>query len=126
MAWWQPAYYTTNEELEKEIDRYFDITPEDEIAITWLAIFLWFKTRQSLIHYECKPEFLDTIKEAKTKIEFAYEKRLIKRGNGWDIFALKNFDWKDRFENDNTNVNTDVSDTLSLEQKKLIAQRFNG
>lgn len=125
MPAWRPAFYTNKEELEKELDRYFEDTPENEIAITWLALFLWFTSRQALINYEEKPEFIDTIKRAKMKVELAYEKRLIARGNWWDVFALKNFDWKDKFENDNNNnnLNTDTHD-LSDEQKKLIAQRW--
>lgn len=125
MAWGRPAFYTNREELEKELDRYFEETPENEIAITWLALFLWFTSRQALINYEEKPEFIDTIKRAKMRVELAYEKRLIARGNGWDVFALKNFDWKDKFETDNRNdnLNTDSHD-LSDEQKKLIAQRW--
>ncbi len=125
MPAWRPATYTNKEELEKEIDRYFEETPNDEITITWLALFLWFSERKSLIDYSWKEEFLHTIKKAKMRVEHAYEKRLVARWNGWDVFALKNFDWKDKFETDNRNdnLNTDAHD-LSDEQKKLIAQRW--
>jgi len=126
MAWWQPAYYTTNEELEKEIDRYFEEVEIDKWTITWLWLYLWFKSRQSLLNYECKPEYLDTIKKAKFMVEYSYELDLKAKGNSWTIFALKNFEWKDKFEHDNNNANADVSDILTPEQKKLIAQRFNG
>lgn len=125
MAWGRPPFYETVEELEASIKNYFETTPENEIAITWLALHLWFTSRQALINYEEKEEFVDTIKKAKMKVELAYEKRLINRGNWWDVFALKNFDWKDKFETDNRNdnLNTDTQD-LSPEQKKLIAQRW--
>lgn len=126
MKVWRPAFYETNEQLEKEIDRYFNETQDDDIAITWLALFLWFTSRAALLNYEEKPEFVNTIKKAKFMVELMYEKRLIKRGNGWDIFALKNFDWKDKFENDNNNANADVTDVLTPEQKRIIASRFNG
>lgn len=109
MTAWQPAYYTNKEELQKEIDRYFENTPNDEIAITGLALFLWFTSRQALINYQDKDEYFDTIKKAKLRVELAYEKRLITRGNGWDVFALKNFDWTDKQEIDQRNLNIDTT-----------------
>lgn len=105
----RPATYTTKEELEKEIDRYFVETQQDEIAITGLALFLWFTSRQALINYQEKEEFVDTIKRAKMRVELAYEKRLIARGNGWDVFALKNFDWTDKQELDTRNLNIETT-----------------
>jgi len=109
MTAWQPAYYTNKEELQTEIDRYFEETPNDEIAITGLALFLWFTSRQALINYQNKDEYFDTIKRAKMRVELAYEKRLIARGNGWDVFALKNFDWTDKQEIDQRNLNIDTT-----------------
>ena len=63
--------------------------------ITDLALFLN-TTRETLMEYSERDGFVDTIKKAKTMIESAYEDRLINRGNGGDIFALKNFNWKDQ------------------------------
>lgn len=41
------------------------------------------------------------------------------------IFHLKNnFDWKDKSEVENKNLNVDVSETLTDNQKKLIAKRI--
>lgn len=124
--WGRPAFYTTKEELEKELDRYFEETPISEWTVTWLALFLWFTTRQWLLNYECKPEFVDPIKKAKCMVEYSYELDLKAKGNTWTIFALKNFDWKDKFENENKNDNTnvDVSSELSPEQKQAIASRW--
>lgn len=125
MPAWKPAYYTNVEELSKELDRYFAETPISEWTITWLWLFLGFNSRQSLLNYECKPEYVDTIKNAKMKVEYSYELDLKAKGNTWTIFALKNFDWKDKFENENKNDNLNTnSDSLSDEQKKLIAQRW--
>jgi len=94
----RPATYTTPEDLEKELDRYFKETEIKEWTVTWLAIFLGFTTRQALINYECKPDFVDAIKKAKLKVEYSYELDLKEKGNSWTIFALKNFDWKDKTE----------------------------
>lgn len=111
MAAGRPATYTTKEELQTEIDRYFEETPNDEIAITGLALFLGFNSRQTLINYNEREEFVDTIKKAKMRVELAYEKRLIARGNGWDVFALKNFDWTDKQEIDQRNLNIETTPT---------------
>lgn len=111
MTAWRPATYTNKEELQAEIDRYFEETPNDEVTITGLALFLWFTSRQAIMNYQEKEEFVDTIKRAKMKVEQAYEKRLIARGNGWDVFALKNFDWTDKQEIDQRNLNIDTTPT---------------
>jgi hypothetical protein len=89
--------FQTVEELEKGIQAYFDVEPWENWTITGLAIALD-TSRKVLFEYESKAEFSNTIKKAKTYIEHAYEKRLIRRGNGGDIFALKNFGWKDKQE----------------------------
>lgn len=109
MQEWRPPFYETKEQLEEAIKDYFDTTLENEVTITWLALHLWFSERKSLIDYAEKPEFVHTIKKAKLKVEQAYEKRLIARGNGWDVFALKNFDWTDRQEIDQRNLNIETT-----------------
>lgn len=126
MLVWRPAFYTTKEELEKELDRYFEEVPMKDWTVTWLAIFLWFTSRQALDNYENKAEFVDPIKKAKFKVEHSYEVSLRETGRTGDIFALKNFWWKDKqeIEWDMKNTNMDVTDWTTLEQKKLIAQLF--
>lgn len=93
----RPLKFKTPEELQSKIDVYFNSTPKEEWTITGLALELD-TDRFTLIHYEERPEFVDAVKRAKLKVEHAYELRLIKRGNGGDIFALKNFDWTDKSE----------------------------
>lgn len=108
-----PPYYDNVVDLQKGIDDYFAKTPENRITVTGLALHLGFTTRQGLLNYEEKPEFVDSIKRAKLKVEQAYENRLIDRGNGGDIFALKNFDWKDK-----TEVDQSITDKTILAQLK--------
>lgn len=72
-----------------------------DFKITDLAIFLN-TSRETLLDYQEKDEYSDTIKKAKLRIESGYEDRLINRGNSGDIFALKNFNWKDKTEQDIT------------------------
>lgn len=99
----RPLNFKTVEELQEKIDNYFNSCNEESepITITGLALALG-TTRETLCEYEERDEFVDTVKTAKLRVQHAYEKRLVKRGNGGDIFALKNFGWKDKSEVDNT------------------------
>lgn len=103
MTQYKPLKFKTVEELQKKIDDYFESCNEEfePITITGLALALD-TSRETLCNYEEKAEYFDTIKRAKLRVQHAYEKRLVKRGNGGDIFALKNFGWVDKTEVDNT------------------------
>ena len=99
----RPRKYGTVEEMQAVIDRYFALCEDtkEPLTITGLALALDFTSRQALINCEGYTDingnkFVDTIKRAKLKIEQAYELRNIARGNGGDIFALKQFDWTDK------------------------------
>ncbi len=121
--WWRPAFYKTPQELEKAIDDFFELFILDENIIylenkswevtwwdfrkvptvTWLALHLWFKSRQSLLDYDWKKwdekaEFSDLIKRARLMIENFNEERLLQGKWYWPgvMFNLKNnFSWKD-------------------------------
>ena len=95
----RPLKFETVEELQAKIDLYFETCPKDEWTITGLALALD-TYRQTLCNYEEKDEFLDTIKKAKLRVENGYEIDLKKSGRTGTIFALKNFDWKDKTEQD--------------------------
>ena len=107
---WRPLKFKTVEDLQKKIEEYFDETSMEDYTITWLSLFLWFNSRNSLLNYEERPEFLGTIKRAKQMIEHSYEIDLKKHWRTWTIFALKNFEWKDKTEVDN-NITWDLKVT---------------
>lgn len=109
----RPRMYDSPEELQKKIDEYFDIGcntrkifagPKDnpiEITvkiptITGLVLYCGFCDRSSFYEYEQFPEFTDTIKNARTRIEQDYEEDLKKGLGAGAIFALKNFGWIDK------------------------------
>lgn len=99
----RPPMYKTAEEMQLVIDDYFD--GEEIHTVCGLALALRFDSRQSLINYEGKDEFLDTIKRAKMRIEAEYEGRLVsgKANVAGLIFNLKNnFSWKDAQQHDLT------------------------
>lgn len=97
----RPLKFPNLEALQERIAEYFDKTPKDEWTITGLALALD-TYRQTLVNYEHKDEFVDAIKKAKQKVENGYEIDLKKHGRSGTIFALKNFDWKDKSETDIT------------------------
>lgn len=92
----RPLKFKSVEELQEKIDAYFASCDEENepITITGLALALD-TSRDILCNYENRDEFSNAIKMAKLRVENAYEKRLVRRGNGGDVFALKNFGWKD-------------------------------
>jgi hypothetical protein len=103
----RPLKFKTVEELQSKIDAYFETTPKEEWTITGLAIALD-TFRKVLIDYESGKydeedrDFSNTVKKAKHLVENSYEIDLKKHGRTGTIFALKNFDWKDKNETDIT------------------------
>ena len=113
----RPPTFTKAEEMQKEIDQYFEqfnrrITPSEVVSgdiqlpmfgeqrptITGLVLFLGFCGRQSFYDYEKNPEFSYTVKNARARIENIYEQMLGSKYSTGAIFALKNFEWTDKQE----------------------------
>ena len=113
----RPLKYTDINKLQQDIDNYFKTCDKGEeievydkkaqevkkikvtipYTITGLAIALN-TCRQTLLNYEVLPEYLDTIKNAKQRVENYAELRLMK-GDLFPasaIFALKNHGWQDK------------------------------
>jgi len=97
----RPLKFNTPQELEQKAEEYLSSTPNNEWTITGLALALD-TTRQTLVNYENRDEFLDTVKKLKTKVENSYELGLRKRGGAGDIFGLKNFGWSDKIETEHS------------------------
>jgi hypothetical protein len=111
----QPPKYETPEELQAKIQEYFKdgmrfkevvIGPPNNRStvtiqvptITGLCFYLGFESRQSFYDLEKRPQFSYTIKKARLLIEREYEEQLQAGNPTGAIFALKNFDWKDKQE----------------------------
>lgn len=111
MAAGRPLKFQSVEQLQNAIDLYFlnCTDPEDEnkyirpLTITGLANALD-TSRETLLEYEERPEFVDTIKRAKGKIHQYVEEYLFNGKNQTSaIFNLKNnYGWKDKTEQDVT------------------------
>lgn len=110
----RPPAYSTPEEMQKKIDKYFEDCEgellQDENGkpvlnkygipvrigyrpptVTGLALALGFTGRQALLNYQAKPSFVDTVTRAKSRIEQYTEERLFdKDGVQGAKFSLKN------------------------------------
>ena len=126
-----PPAYKTPEEMQTRIDAYFDAcmgeyitdddgnlmtdkhghpvkTKERPLTITGLALALGFTSRQALLNYEGKEEFVDTIKRAKAKVEQYAEERLFDKDgvNGAKFNLSNNFKgWSEKQQID-SNIKT--------------------
>jgi len=97
----RPLKFETPDDLQCAIDAYFKATPFLELTVTGLALSIG-TNRQSLINYENIDDYADIIKRAKCRIENSYEISLRKNGRSGDIFALKNFGWRDKQDHEMT------------------------
>lgn len=96
--------FTNAAEIEELIEKYFKDCRKSERppTMTGLAVALGFTNRQSLLNYQGKAQFFDTITRAKARVEQYAEERLFDRdGARGAQFSLRyNFGWKD--EDDKT------------------------
>lgn len=137
----RPPMYKSKEEIQKKIDEYFKacegeplldaegnpmidkygnavIVGARPLTITGLALALGFTSRQALLNYQDKPEFVDTITRAKAKVEQYAEERLFDKdgANGAKFSLANNFDgWREKQQieadiNSEMTINIELSD----------------
>lgn len=118
----RPPKYTNSEEIQDKIDKYFHECKGEILkdkdgniifdkygqpvvlnavppTITGLALALGFATRKSLLEYQGKAEFVNTITRAKSLIEKYTEERLFDRDGvqGAKFSLINNFkDWSEK------------------------------
>lgn len=130
----RPLKFQTPQALQEKIDEYFNYCDartkkvwkektQEEILIsnpepyTMSGLAYWIGiSRQGLIDYAHRDEFLDTIKRARARIEADQEQRLVDKDTFTSgiIFNLKNnFGWIEKSEVDETRtVNLNVTGML--------------
>lgn len=141
----RPAKYKTVKEMKTIIEEYFKacegeilkekdgtvvlnkygqpvIVGEKPPTVTGLALALGFNSRQSLLNYQDKPQFMDTITHAKSRIEEYAESRLFDKDgvNGAKFNLINNFKgWKEEKKVEQSGTTTtlykDVND-MTIEQ----------
>jgi hypothetical protein len=92
---------------------YIDVKPP---TITGLALALGFTSRQALLNYQAKEEFVDTITRAKSRVECYAEERLYDKdgANGAKFNLANNFEgWKEKQQIE-ADVKNDVTINVEL------------
>lgn len=94
----RPRLIASPEEMLERGYAYFDECRESEspILITGLALALGICSRETLIQYGNRSEFTDTVKELKMVCENFAESRIYANNPTGAIFALKNYGWTDK------------------------------
>ena len=131
----RPPFFESAEQMQVLIDAYFkecdgkplvdkDGTPirnkygkiiKDDrrpYTITGLALALGFTSRQALLNYEGKEEFVDTIRRAKARVERYAEERLYDKdgSNGAKFSLANNFKgWSEK-----QTIEADVKNTMTI------------
>lgn len=87
----------TPEEFAAKADVYFAQCTADEVrpTVNGLCLALGFSSRQTLLNYEEREGFVDTVKRARMRLETAWEQALAAPQVAGAIFWLKNQGWKD-------------------------------
>ena len=119
----RPLKFKTPEELQNKCDAFFlhCLEVEEIPTITGLAVFLD-TDRITLIQYEGRPEFTNTIRKAKAKVtallhQFALQN---KANTAISIFSLKNnHGWDDEFKHQ-----TESSVHLSFDDEMKTANKY--
>ena len=86
-------------------------------TMTGLALALGLKSRQALLNYQGRPEFNDTITQAKAKVEQYAEERLFDKdgANGAKFSLSNNFSgWREKQQIE-ADVNQSVNINIALE-----------
>lgn len=101
------------------------MTKQIPYTITGLALALD-TSRETLLQYEGRPEFVDTIKKAKDKCHNYVENSLLTSNPTGAIFNLKNnYGWKDKTESEITNPDGSLNpyNALTAEELRKLAEK---
>ena len=93
----RPLKIETPEQMENILNEYFKTTDENKITITGICLALGLD-KSTFYDYEKREEYKDIVKQARMIVENSYEISLRENGRTGDIFALKNFGWRDKIE----------------------------
>jgi len=132
----RPLKFKTVKELQQKIDAYFESCWEDTeegkkmirpLTITGLALALD-TTRDTLLDYEEKDGFSDTVKKAKQRVEnFAEEQLFINPRTAGIIFNMvNNWGWQNKQETKQEVTiedKTDVKERLIYRINEVVARK---
>lgn len=135
----RPPKYKNREEMQEKIDAYFKacegvpLIVDGEVMLdkkgdvilynkrpptmTGLALALGFTSRQALLNYKGKKEFLDAITRARARVEQYTEERLFDKdgANGAKFSLANNFDgWREKQRVIDADVNGEANIHIEL------------
>jgi len=103
----RPPKFKSAADFTALADAYFEKQKQSDLSLTITGLCLALgTTRDVLVDYangsqdSRDPEFSNAIKRAKMIVENSYEQRLASNNPTGAIFALKNFGWTDRVQNE--------------------------
>lgn len=95
----RPPIIETPEQFEELADLYFEGCEENAAMPTVNGLCLTLgMCRETLLRYAEKPEFSDTVKRVRMRLELAWEQKLGGNNVAGTIFWLKNQGWSDKSE----------------------------
>lgn len=109
----RPLKFKTPEEILEKAKAYFDLTLASNLPITITGLAMALETtRETLMDYQERDEFTDTIKAIKLVCEnYAEIQVFTGKNQAGAIFALKNYGWKDKQEYDHTSKGEKITYT---------------
>ena len=108
----RPLKIETPKQMEDILNEYFSTTEESKITITGICLALNLD-KKNFYEYEKREGYEDIVKRARMIVENSYEISLRENGRTGDIFALKNFGWRDKVEyEDSGNKNGVIEDLM--------------
>lgn len=107
----RPLKIESPEQMEKILNEYFENTPETKITLTGICLALNLD-KSNFYEYEKREGYQDIVKRARMIVENSYEMSLREFGRTGDIFALKNFGWRDKMEVENNTEITKLDELL--------------
>lgn len=108
----RPRIWETEQDLQTDIDRYFDYCEEKDKPMTIAGLAYYLNVdRQTIYNYNKQDQYFDTLKRARDRIVMGLEETAIIKGNAGTIFVMKQYGYKDKQEVD-TNLSGDFTNAL--------------
>ena len=109
----RPLKIESPEQMQNILNEYFSTTEENKITITGLCLALGLD-KSTFYDYEKREDYKEIVRQARMIVENSYEISLRQNGRTGDIFALKNFGWRDSVEVKNDNELSKLDELLGM------------
>ena len=100
----QKPTFNHPEQMAIALEEYFNNTKPEEWTISGIALSVGLTYAGLTVYDKKNKEYYELLERAKLLVHNSYELGLRKNGKAGDIFALKNFGWKDKQEIENTHT----------------------